>query len=149
MGDPGRLFPEDYWGTGSEDGADWSNPATFLANCFENTCAVQFHHRVLALSTLAASSSLFFIHGLAAKGGLPGPSRGLVALLCAAAWCQVGLGVATLLNHVPVHLGSAHQAGALTLMSITLATVYVTRPAGATRLARRAAQVMERKPTTP
>ena len=37
---------------------------------------------------------------------------------------QVSLGVVTLLNCVPVHLGSAHQAGALTLFSVVLCTLH-------------------------
>jgi len=67
------------------------------------------------------------------------------------AWCQVGLGVATLLNYVPVHLGSAHQAGALTLMSFTLAALYCTKPsAGAFATANRVAARLGRAtaPTT-
>lgn len=39
------------------------------------------------------------------------------------------LGVSTLLTHVPVSLGSAHQAGALTLFSIVLALMHTLRSA--------------------
>lgn len=43
------------------------------------------------------------------------------------------LGVSTLLANVPVSLGAAHQAGALTLFSIVLTLLYALRgrPGGA------------------
>jgi heme A synthase len=45
---------------------------------------------------------------------------------------QVSLGLATLLYTVPVHLGSAHQAGALTLFSIAVFCLHSVRvPAAA------------------
>jgi cytochrome c oxidase assembly protein subunit 15 len=42
---------------------------------------------------------------------------------------QVTLGVTTLLTYVPVSLGSAHQAGALTLFSVALALMYSVKRA--------------------
>lgn len=45
---------------------------------------------------------------------------------------QVSLGVVTLLSAVPVHLGSAHQAGALTLFSVAVFCLHSVRlPAAA------------------
>ena len=41
---------------------------------------------------------------------------------------QVALGITTLLTHVPVSLGSAHQAGALSLFTIALALIHSLRP---------------------
>ena len=58
-------------------------------------------------------------------------------LLLLAAWGQVGLGVATLVNCVPVHLGSAHQAGALTLFSVVLLALHTCRVPPAGQLAAR------------
>lgn len=110
----GRLIPEEYWMFD-----------TILTNTFENTAAVQFHHRVLAVSTLLAASGIFITFR---QRKLPAHCTALLTATCAMAWCQVGLGISTLLNYVPVHLGSAHQAGALTLMSLTLATLYCTKP---------------------
>jgi hypothetical protein len=43
----------------------------------------------------------------------------------------VVLGISTLLLYVPVSLGSAHQAGALTLMSLAVASLHSLRGAGA------------------
>jgi cytochrome c oxidase assembly protein subunit 15 len=40
----------------------------------------------------------------------------------------VTLGVTTLLHYVPVSLGSAHQAGALTLFTLALALLHAVRP---------------------
>jgi hypothetical protein len=40
---------------------------------------------------------------------------------------QVTLGISTLLMYVPVSLGAAHQAGALTLFSIVLSLVHALR----------------------
>jgi len=129
MGDPPSFFPQDYWLEANELG--------FLRNAFENTCAVQFHHRCLALTTLTAATALLAVHG---RRRLPVESRRLLYCLCGVAWGQVGLGITTLLTYVPVHLGSAHQAGALTLMSVVLAAVYGVRaPARAATTARRAA----------
>lgn len=52
-------------------------------------------------------------------------------------WPQVSLGVTTLLYCVPVHLGSAHQAGALTLFSVVLFTMHSCRVPLAGRMAAR------------
>lgn len=40
---------------------------------------------------------------------------------------QVTLGITTLMTHVPASLGSAHQAGALTLLSLVLALIHSLR----------------------
>lgn len=40
---------------------------------------------------------------------------------------QVTLGISTLLMYVPVSLGAAHQAGALTLFSIVLSLMHALR----------------------
>ena len=47
--------------------------------------------------------------------------------LCQLGWDQVTLGVSTLLAYVPVSLGSAHQAGALTLFTIVLTLAHNLR----------------------
>ncbi len=40
---------------------------------------------------------------------------------------QVTLGITTLMTYVPASLGSAHQAGALTLFSVVLALMHSLR----------------------
>lgn len=109
----GRLVPEDYWSV-----PGWRN-------AFESTAAVQLHHRVLALSTLAAVAALWR-HGTRLPA-LPRASRLLLHGLAAGAGVQVALGVTTLLTHVPVSLGSAHQGGALTLFTLVLALMHSVR----------------------
>ena len=57
---------------------------------------------------------------------------------------QFSLGIATLVNAVPVWLGSAHQTGALVLFSLTLWTLHALRLPRAAPALRRAAMQMQR-----
>lgn len=71
----GQLIPDEYWGLPG------------LRNAFENTAAVQLHHRALALSTLTAVTAVW---ATARRLQLPAPARlalNATALLTA---CQVG-----------------------------------------------------------
>ncbi|KAF9417882.1 Cytochrome c oxidase assembly protein cox15 [Entomortierella beljakovae] len=86
-------------------------------NMFDNQVTVQFNHRVLATSTFTAISALFLY---SRKLPLPPQARIGVNILLAVACGQVGLGITTLLYMVPVSLGTAHQAGALTLLTSAL-----------------------------
>jgi cytochrome c oxidase assembly protein subunit 15 len=111
----GRIIPEEYW-----------DPALSpLRNCFENTAAVQFHHRVLALTTAGGIAAAV----ASTRAGPPLPRAASLAVhaLGVTVAAQVTLGIATLLNNVPVWLGSAHQAGALTLFSVALAVLHALR----------------------
>ena len=111
----GQWIPEEYWAM-----SGWRN-------AFENTAAVQLHHRALAISTLIASLALWR-YGTRMPD-LPRASRILLHTLAAGVGAQVTLGIATLLTYVPVSLGSAHQAGAMTLFTIMLSLLYSVRPA--------------------
>jgi cytochrome c oxidase assembly protein subunit 15 len=118
----GRWVPEEYWAL-----PGWRNAV-------ENTAAVQLHHRALALATLGAVGGLWtYGRGLPA---LPRAPRLLLAALAAGAVAQASLGVATLLLHVPVPLASAHQAGALGLMTAATALLYSVRAPAPGPLAR-------------
>ena len=97
----------------------WLNP-------FQTIAAVQFDHRVLAVTTVAAIL-LFWI--VARRARLAGRSRLGLNLLAAMALVQAGLGIETLLNYVPVWLGALHQAGALTLFTLAVATLHSLRRA--------------------
>lgn len=88
-------------------------------NMLENPSLVQLDHRVLATTTFTAVMSLFaytrFAKGVrstipkdAAKG-----VQGVVHLVS----LQVALGISTLIYMVPTWLASAHQAGALALLT--------------------------------
>ncbi|KAL1520337.1 hypothetical protein AB1Y20_021927 [Prymnesium parvum] len=100
-------------------------------NFFESVPSVQLHHRALALTTLASVTAFW---ASVQRTPLPAQLRLATDALLVVAWSQVGLGVATLLNAVPVHLGSAHQAGALTLFSLVLFTLHSCRVPHAGRL---------------
>ncbi|KAL8538863.1 hypothetical protein ACS0TY_000748 [Phlomoides rotata] len=88
-----------------------------LRNFFENTATVQLDHRLLATATLLSICGLWVstrkldIHP--AIRSLIGGTMGMAAI-------QVTLGISTLLSYVPVSLGTAHQAGALTLLSLMI-----------------------------
>ncbi len=92
-------------------------------NAFENAAAVQFHHRVLAFATATA------VLATAIRLAPGGPSlvRRLALAAAAAALAQFALGVATLLLQVPVGLGAAHQAGAVTLLTLLVWLAHAAR----------------------
>jgi cytochrome c oxidase assembly protein subunit 15 len=133
----GRIVPEEYWDPAffpTERSGD--HPDRALANVgdrvrlgarnfFENTAAVQFDHRVLAMSTLAATTATWLTTRNNAR--LPLPARHAAAATAAVAALQAGLGVAALLHHVPASLGAAHQANALVLFSCVLGLVHALR----------------------
>merc|ERR1711871_1541865 len=70
-------------------------------NVFENHTLVQFDHRVLAMSTGGFVSLLY----LASRRLPASPAKTAASLLMAGTICQITLGISTLLNYVPVHLG--------------------------------------------
>lgn len=86
-------------------------------NFVANPVTVQFDHRVLALTTLAAVVAYWFT---ARRREVPSRlQRALPALLLVAV-LQVGLGVSTLLLRVPIALGAMHQAVAMLLFTVAL-----------------------------
>lgn len=95
-----------------------------IHNFFENTATVQLDHRILATATLASIGGLWWatrkldIHP--AVRSLIGSTLGMAAL-------QVSLGISTLLAYVPVSLGTAHQAGALTLLTLMILLNHTVR----------------------
>lgn len=84
-------------------------------NAIENPAAVQYVHRVLAL-TLLVCLTLAALWSRAAC--LPIPTRRRMALVALAGWAQAALGIATLLLAVPVPLAALHQIGAVTLVAL-------------------------------
>jgi cytochrome c oxidase assembly protein subunit 15 len=89
----------------------------WFLNLFENTATVQFDHRLLASCVMLSIMGLWMA---ARRLSLPKRLRyGLHALLLAGL-LQVGLGISTLLLHVPVALAAAHQAGALLVFTVVL-----------------------------
>lgn len=84
-------------------------------NAVESPSAVQYVHRVLAL-TLLACLTLAGLWGRVAR--LPDVARRPLALAAAWAWVQAALGVTTLLLAVPVALAALHQMGAIVLFAL-------------------------------
>ncbi|WP_341703620.1 COX15/CtaA family protein [Ferrovibrio sp.] len=83
-------------------------------NFFENAMTVQFQHRMGAyLVAILAVVTVLRLKGRAATGLRHG-------LLTAVA-LQIVLGIMTLLHHVPVSLGTLHQAGAVLVLGIATA----------------------------
>ncbi len=94
-----------------------------LKNLFENITTVQFSHRLLGLSTLIATLTLW---AWQLRSRLPTRVRLACHCLSAAALLQVALGISTLLLAVPLPLALAHQGGAMVLLSAALWTWHET-----------------------
>jgi heme a synthase len=90
----------------------------FVRNWFENVAAVQFDHRILAMTTVASTVVLWLA---GRRSALPSPANRALHVLLTVALLQLALGVSTLLMVVPIPLAAAHQAGAVLLL--TAATV--------------------------
>jgi cytochrome c oxidase assembly protein subunit 15 len=86
-------------------------------NSFENMAAVQFNHRVLALTTFLV---IILYWWFARKSDLPARVRPGVHALLHTAVLQVALGISTLLLMVPLVLAAAHQAVAVLLFTVVL-----------------------------
>ena len=86
-------------------------------NFFENIATVQFDHRLLATLVFFSVIALWLA---ARRHSLPAAVNTGMHLMLAATLLQVGLGISTLLLHVPVALAATHQAGALLVLTIGL-----------------------------
>jgi cytochrome c oxidase assembly protein subunit 15 len=103
----GRIVPPGY-----------SQLSPWWRNLFENPATVQFDHRVLALTTFCA---VVVTWATLRRSSTARVARRL-DLALTAAMLQLALGISTLLLHVPVSLGVAHQGGgALLLVALVLA----------------------------
>ncbi|MCG6870268.1 MAG: COX15/CtaA family protein [Gammaproteobacteria bacterium] len=93
-------------------------------NLFENATTVQFNHRIMAVLVFLIILDLWSM-----MLGMEAPRRARIAihLLLIAILAQVALGISTLLLQVPIPLASAHQAGALSLLAITLFSAHQLR----------------------
>jgi heme a synthase len=102
----GRFVPPGY-----------GHLSPFWLNWFENLVAVQFDHRLLAETTLAAILALWLA---SLRTPLTPGARWALHGLAAMAVLQVALGIATLLLVVPLPIAVAHQGGALLLITAAL-----------------------------
>ena len=113
----GRLVPEGYLAL-----------SPWLINPFENIPAIQFDHRVLALTTLAAAGLTWWRSRWVV---LPARARLAASTVALAAAGQVALGISTLLLVVPIPLAAAHQGFAVILLSAGLWLLHGLRQAPA------------------
>ncbi|MQL86907.1 hypothetical protein Taro_019440 [Colocasia esculenta] len=95
-----------------------------LRNCFENTSTVQLNHRILASTSLLSVGGLWLA---TRKIDMHPAIQSLIRSTLGMAALQVTLGISTLLSYVPVTLASAHQAGALTLLSLVILLAHTVR----------------------
>jgi len=109
----GSLVPPDY-----------AQLQPFVRNWFENVAAVQFDHRLLAMTTAAAVLVLWLA---ASPAVLPRPARLALHGLLGIAALQFVLGVSTLLLVVPVPLAAAHQGGAVLLLTAAIVLRHTLR----------------------
>lgn len=86
-------------------------------NFLENPGTVQFVHRWLAITTLSLVFLAWFRYRRLA---LDTVQRRALTMMLGMALVQVGLGITTLLMHVPVWLGTLHQGGAVVLLATVL-----------------------------
>jgi cytochrome c oxidase assembly protein subunit 15 len=103
----------------------WSDPVNKINNLFEDTAVIQFHHRLLAYSTVA--SAIWFGIQSRALFPLAGLSPLLAWSLPTIALAQMTLGITTLLMYVPTSLGVAHQGGGLATFTTLLLLRHLTR----------------------
>ena len=96
---------------------EYTELTPFFRNWFENVAAVQFDHRVLAMTTAASILALWLV---ARRAAVPRPARAALHALLAAVALQFALGVSTLLLVVPTPLAAAHQAGAVLLLTAAI-----------------------------
>ena len=98
--------------------------APWWKNLFWNMATVQFDHRALGW-LLAVTVPLFWwlLRGAQWPRRVRGGSTALVAMLA----LQLALGIATLVNVVPLPLAALHQAGALIVFALALNVAHALR----------------------
>ena len=107
----------------------WVPPGMFEAapwwrNFFENPVTAQFTHRGLAFVSGAAVVAAWVasLGARASRGARLWAHASLVAVAV-----QIGLGISTLLLHVPIPLAAGHQAGAIALLTCLTGLYLATR----------------------
>ncbi|MFV3130775.1 COX15/CtaA family protein [Niveispirillum sp. KHB5.9] len=94
-------------------------------NLLENTAAVQFTHRWLAIVT--ALAILSYAWRVGQRADLPDVAKSAALWLALGIGGQVVLGITTLLHMVPVPLGAAHQGGALVVIALLIRSIHTLR----------------------
>ncbi|WP_020593153.1 COX15/CtaA family protein [Kiloniella laminariae] len=109
----GQIIPPAY-----HDITPW------YVNIFENVAAVQFNHRLLAVTTFIVTLGIWL-----SALRLPRSTtlNRALNLLLLAAIIQVSLGISTLLLVVPITLAALHQAGGLLFLTASLYSLFLVR----------------------
>jgi cytochrome c oxidase assembly protein subunit 15 len=94
------------------------------SNFTENPGSVQFVHRLLAMTT--GLTLLGLALRLRAASIAPDLRKMATAMFTCVA-LQIGLGIETVLNQVPVWLGAIHQANAILLLGIVVRVLFLLR----------------------
>ncbi len=101
-----------------------------LSNFVENPGSVQFVHRILAMTT----GLILLALALRLRAPSIAPElRKLATALFVIVALQIGLGILTVVNQVPVWLGALHQANAILLLGLTIRTLFLLRAPRAAR----------------
>ncbi len=100
----GALFPKDYAGT------------SLWATLAHSQAAVQLHHRLTAYLLLGVA--IFVAVAARRARELAPEAKTLAVLVAGAVGLQACLGVATLMTHVPIALGMAHQVMAALVLAL-------------------------------
>jgi cytochrome c oxidase assembly protein subunit 15 len=93
-------------------------------NFFWNMATVQFDHRILAWLIAFVTPLLWW---RVERAGAPRRARVGARLLLAMVAVQIALGIATLVNVVPLSLAALHQAGALVVFALALNLAHASR----------------------
>ena len=94
-------------------------------NFFWNMATVQFDHRLIAWLIAALVPTLWWKLHRARE--IPGRARWGGHLLLALVFGQIALGIATLVNVVPLPLAALHQAGAVLVFAAALNVAHALR----------------------
>lgn len=94
-------------------------------NFFWNIATVQFDHRLVAYVLAIAAAALWW--KIRRVDDAPPRARRAANLLLAMLALQIGLGIATLLLVVPLHLAATHQAGAVLVFAAALNVAHALR----------------------
>ncbi|KAJ3257714.1 Cytochrome c oxidase assembly protein cox15 [Boothiomyces macroporosus] len=117
------FVPSDMWAYSTKS---FQNPAPmeWWENLIKNPSAVQFNHRVLAVTTASLVTTLFLASKTIRTSRHTRIASNLMMAVCA---IQVGLGISTLIYFVPIPLAAAHQGGSLTLLTVAMWLIHTLR----------------------
>lgn len=110
----GQWVPSDYW----------TKPA--YLTFFESHAAAQFNHRIMAyMVVLVVLTEIWLV----LRSPVDSRIRATGIFLACAVLAQVSLGIATLLAHVPLELGVAHQLGGAIVFVLSIVHLHAIRQA--------------------